>query len=946
MKLNIKHLALCFAILLNCQVFSQALGYDNHRIAISADGNNQADDHPEAQWPKADPDDWSGTPAALAMLAKAGLQDKLVHYSYNNFIGAPAHTSSINYMADAVNGAIQRWGFDSTRFFDVPVNPSTAITHLVNEIKKSTENNPLFFIHMGPSEFFYQAVEQVVNDGDLDPLSHVQVISHSGYNDNHLRRTAHHTMAQTITLSGDRIKYKKIQDQNGCDNVAVKWCSGTDFSPYYWIRDHDREDIKWLYSRLIFHPSNKADMSDAGMVWYLLLDDEFGNPNKFENFVGEGVAPEVITTPCQDFSFNGVQDFEMSQIDPYVISYKDVGRNAIAVDAVQYKDQFGATQKVFDGPTGNYDITITSLTEEDGESTYRLRISGELVGSFQNPVAITDMAPFTHTFTDVAIKKGDVFQIESNTHSNGTIPEGDGFAWARGRWRSVDFQCVEVTANDPEEEDCDPEEVDGLLVFEAERFNLQGAWKIGNDAAKASSGKYIYYDGPNSYQNVNSANNISYTFKINNPGTYTFKWTMRQPPEEQGSDLGNDAWFYFSNDIARGNGGVVLKQFYKYVGRSDDDFTLNGAAEISHESHGVSVVFPEAGDYTLNLSGRSHGFQLDRIILFKDRNLADLPSEIALIQETNTCEEEEENPTGEEVALVNPFTTFEDSLLEMPLTVSYIAVETRSIVVDLAELNGNVISSSIVEVDAGTGEVPVTISLSTPLQWGKTFKIVTSMKSVTDDTTIRKVQNGFSIDANQDLNVSTFVEYPTIINSTRNVIKVRYETDKNRDIVIQLLRNNSWRVKTIKFGNQPAGTHEKEFVFNLDNLPPNGGGYQWRVFIRVLGVGWPGNLELKDTEVIKVDSNYLSTDEFDISDSKIKVYPNPFENSLKVDLPANHDFNSLDIIDLHGRVIYSEDIKGLLDFNLKNADSIVKQGIYILKVSSKTSSRTLKLVKK
>ena len=70
---------------------AQSLGYNSNRIAISADGNNQADNH--HFWPRADPDDWGATPATLAILAKLKLQDKLVHYSYNNFVDAPPHTT-------------------------------------------------------------------------------------------------------------------------------------------------------------------------------------------------------------------------------------------------------------------------------------------------------------------------------------------------------------------------------------------------------------------------------------------------------------------------------------------------------------------------------------------------------------------------------------------------------------------------------------------------------------------------------------------------------------------------------------------------------------------------------------------------------------------------------------------------------------------------------------
>lgn len=641
-----KFLNLLILAFLMCSthIMSQALGYNNHRIAISADGNTQADNHVEARWPRADPDDWAGTPATLAMLAKADKKEQLVHFSYNNFIGAPAHSTETNHMDASVQGAIQRWGFDASKFFDVPENNAVAITHLANEIKKSTATDPLYFIHMGPSEFFYLAIKEVVDAGDLNSLSHIYVVSHSGYNDDHLRRFAHHTMNQTIALSGDRINYKKIQDQNACDDANIKWCSRENFTPYYWMRDSGDESLKWLYTRMQIPGGKHADISDAGMIWYLLFDDELGNPSKLSTFMGEGINP-VVSTPCENINYIGIQDFTMEAIDGLVVPYKDTSRNAVAVNAGMYKDQFAAARKTHNLPTGNYDITITSLTEEDGECTYRLKVDGKLVGEFQNPEvdATGDMKPHTHTFTNVAIKKGEVFQIESNTHTNGKIPEGTSTAWARGRWRSVNFKCLNTTENDTPVT-CTAIDKDGLFVFEAERFELKGDWKVGTDAAKASGGKYIYFDGPNSYNAPKAQNNISYDFEIRSAGTYVFKWTMRQPEGERGTDLGNDAWFYFSNDIALGKdkdkNDFTLDQFYKFVGRSADDFVLNGAVEANHNQSWVRVNFPNPGTYTLNLSGRSHGFQLDRLILFKSFSFEDLPSKIEATAETLKCSDD------------------------------------------------------------------------------------------------------------------------------------------------------------------------------------------------------------------------------------------------------------------------------------------------------------------
>lgn len=76
---------------------------------------------------------------------------------------------------------------------------------------------------MGPSKFLYQAVKLVVQEGNENVLSHVYVISHSHYNDNHLRRPNHHTIDEVIALSNNRINFKRIKDQNN-KNIYSKIC--------------------------------------------------------------------------------------------------------------------------------------------------------------------------------------------------------------------------------------------------------------------------------------------------------------------------------------------------------------------------------------------------------------------------------------------------------------------------------------------------------------------------------------------------------------------------------------------------------------------------------------------------------------------------------------------------------------------------------------------------
>lgn len=274
--------------------------YQNNRIAISADGNNEPDN--QHKWPRADPDDWGGTPVALALIAKYKQQKNLVHFSYNNFINAPAHTQETNQMKIGVDGAIKYWNFPKNRFFDVSVDAQAALDHLAAEIQKSTQNNPLYFLHMGPAEFFYRAVKQVIDAGHQESLKHVYVISHSGYNDNHLRRgdpkfdkqkvaeaDKHHTMAQVIALSDERIHYKRIKDQNAKWDAHQLWNSEHNWQVWQWMKTHQDPSVKWLYQRMKQHPKKVADCSDAGLVYYLLTGDEDGSPSKLEALFKNGV---------------------------------------------------------------------------------------------------------------------------------------------------------------------------------------------------------------------------------------------------------------------------------------------------------------------------------------------------------------------------------------------------------------------------------------------------------------------------------------------------------------------------------------------------------------------------------------------------------------------------------------------------------------------------------
>ena len=134
---------------------------------------------------------------------------------------------------------------------------------------------------------------------------------------------------------------------------------------------------------------------------------------------------------------DAIKDFASTPSNDFVVSYKDKARRAMAIDASKFQDRYSAAETEYSGKSGKYDLVLTTLAETDGESSYRLLVGGKKIGEVQNPPTTQDYKPIDHRFSDVTLKSGDKIRVEFNSASNGKIPEGDAFAFARGRWRSV-----------------------------------------------------------------------------------------------------------------------------------------------------------------------------------------------------------------------------------------------------------------------------------------------------------------------------------------------------------------------------------------------------------------------------------------------------------------------------------------------------------------------------
>ncbi|MCM2680678.1 hypothetical protein [Echinimonas agarilytica] len=174
------------------------------------------------------------------------------------------------------------------------------------------------------------------------------------------------------------------------------------------------------------------------------------------------ISTLIITTLSLTFSSVGQQDSDELAASGAVIVYDatkdfrvldtgrvpyyiDEGNDSLGVDAriIAYRNMYARAVREFDGETGLYDVALTVITEEDGESMYRLMKNGKVIGTYRasyvGPGSSRDLKPETYTFPRIALRKGELIGIESMALTNGEIPEGNGTAWARGRWQQLSF---------------------------------------------------------------------------------------------------------------------------------------------------------------------------------------------------------------------------------------------------------------------------------------------------------------------------------------------------------------------------------------------------------------------------------------------------------------------------------------------------------------------------
>jgi hypothetical protein len=177
-----------------------------------------------------------------------------VHFDYNNHLG-----DNEDWRAQAhhrvIREAIQRYGYDASRFFDDQANLQGAVASIANAINQSSTDNRLFLICAGPMEVCWRGINAARDD--KEPF--VTVISHGRWNETHAD-TWQLKHVWTDIENDFNVRTDQIENQN---NTAFR------SDPWEWAWLEQQQHGQWLYEAVAV--GRKAgDASDAGMVFYRL----------------------------------------------------------------------------------------------------------------------------------------------------------------------------------------------------------------------------------------------------------------------------------------------------------------------------------------------------------------------------------------------------------------------------------------------------------------------------------------------------------------------------------------------------------------------------------------------------------------------------------------------------------------------------------------------------
>jgi hypothetical protein len=350
-----------------------------------------------------------------------------------------------------------------------------------------------------------------------------------------------------------------------------------------------------------------------------------------------GSAKPVVLSALEDFTI--AKDAE-------ALYYVDNKNKALAINAGA-KDQrakFAAAYTVFKGESGVYKGMFQSMTENDGESVYEIRVNGNTVGTYTNPETKKDFERVDLKVDAFYLAKNDIIEVLSKAVTNGKIPENDETAWSRGRWGGLILMpgkglqlrsklekakaftakngVIEVEAEDFQFSSKNGTEREWFVRSKNEKLSFENLEKhydtaSGNAYVEALPDTRVTHADPlikgeNFFPLPGFGGVVSYKVKITSPGKY-YVWTKAYSsgPEDNGLHVGvNGTW---------PESGARIQ-----LCAGKNKWTWTSAQRVPKNHCGtpnsIYLEFKNRGTYIVSFSMREDGFEFDKFILTKNKN--------------------------------------------------------------------------------------------------------------------------------------------------------------------------------------------------------------------------------------------------------------------------------------------------------------------------------------
>jgi hypothetical protein len=179
-------------------------------------------------------------------------------------------------------------------------------SRLVRAINVSSSSSRLWIIGAGPMMSIYASLRAA----DVRSIRYVTLVSHSDSNNKHAEAHSPGVKWKTIQAfvlghggsvhcgAGSCVgaTVRKPRDQNkGLDFRSPKWKTGGKprNEVWKWLEDSSDSRLSFVYDRIV--DSNVADVSDAGMVYYIVTGDENASPDKLRRYMSRDEPTETLS---------------------------------------------------------------------------------------------------------------------------------------------------------------------------------------------------------------------------------------------------------------------------------------------------------------------------------------------------------------------------------------------------------------------------------------------------------------------------------------------------------------------------------------------------------------------------------------------------------------------------------------------------------------------------